>query len=79
MQKIVKATYGTKNHYLDVTHILSYLVTNNDTIRISNNFFDDPDLGVRKRLFVRYDDGMCAFYDEGVVVRINLMNTYPLN
>jgi len=75
----VKATYGTSQKYSNVTHILTYLVSNNDTVHVSNNFFDDPDPGVRKRLFVQYDDDMCALYDENVIVQVNLNNEYPLS
>jgi len=78
MQKIVKATYGTSQNHVDIMHILTYLIINNATIRVSNDFFDDPEQGTRKRLFIQYDDDMCVFYDENVVMRVNLNDKYPL-
>lgn len=78
MQKIICATYGTPQKYVNVEHILTYLIRGNDTIKVSNNFFSDPDVGTPKRLFVQYNDGSCVFYDENSDVFIKRDEKYPI-
>lgn len=78
MQKITRATYGTPQKYVNVEHILTYLIQGNDTIKISNDFFSDPDFGIPKRLFVQYEDGIGVFYDENSDVFIKRDEKYPL-
>ena len=72
--RIIRATYGTKGRYVDVTGIVRDRVTYQTPFTVSNDTFGvDPYPGKGKRLkiyYVRGDERRESEYREGDLVRI---------
>ena len=76
MKNIVSALYGGDDTYVDVLHIISYLILGNEQILISNAFFGDPMSGIKKQLIILYVDGKTSVFPEMSILKVDPNKEY---
>lgn len=76
MDNITTVTYGKNTKFIDVTTIFkNYFTAGNTSLKVSNDLFGDPCLGVVKELRINFTNGGVLIFGENKVVKLSDLTT----